>query len=288
MKYYNLKELRKINLNFVILSLYNGTEIIKKRSSNTRHYSLESNNKLAITGYKWVDNTTGIGGCGAIDLVMYLDSLQLLEAAEKLENIKSDDYLFNNNIHVNNNKLDIPEACKNTWQFVKHYLSTIRLIPEFLINDLHAKSLIWSDIKRNCVFPRDLKTGAFLRGTIPSMPFKKTIGQNGCPYVIPGDNLVIITEAPIDAISLKYYNPTATILATGGHIGFDKVEPYIINAFKVLLAQDNDVAGDQQAKKFSTFINKKVERLRPSNKFKDWNDVLRFDIKNGNLQHKLF
>jgi hypothetical protein len=269
--------------------LYNAIEIVDKRSFNTRHYLLPSNNKIAITGYKWIDNTTSIGGCGAIDLVMYLDSISLRDAAQLIQSICSKENFSNHTQLLKTEKYNIPQPCISTWQFVKHYLLNIRYIPEYLINDLHSKSLLWSDEKQNCVFPRDRGTGAFLRGTLSSTTaFKQTIGQNGLPYVIPGDNLVIISEAPIDAISLKYYNPLATILATGGQIGFNKLEPYIINAYKVLLAQDNDAPGDHQAKKIASLINNKVERLRPIYNLKDWNEVLKIDMKNNNLRRNLF
>jgi hypothetical protein len=89
-------------------------------------------------------------------------------------------------------------------------------IPEYLVNKLYDQSLLWSDYKKSCLFPRDLKTGVFLRWTLPGKAFKMTTKTNGRAYVIPGDGLIIITEAPIDAISLKYYYQTATILATGG------------------------------------------------------------------------
>jgi hypothetical protein len=288
MKYFNYAQLRNINLDEVLVLLYNAVELVHKRSSETRHYMLHSNAKIAITGYKWIDNTSGVGGGGAIDLVMYIDSLSLNDAAEKLESINNIIPLsYNTTVNINN-KLYIPLSCDNTWNFINHYLTTIRLIPEFLVNYLRKNLLLWSDKNRNCVFPRDLGTGAFLRGTLIGKPFKLTIGKNGRPYHIPGDNLVIITEAPIDAISLKYYYPTATILATGGHIGFDKIEPYVINAFKVFLAQDNDEAGDQQANKIQSIIKNNVERLRPPNKFKDWNEFLQDNqIKNKN-RNRLF
>jgi hypothetical protein len=288
MKNHDYVKLRNLNLEVVLTSLYNAVEIVNKRSRSTRHYLLQSNAKIAITGYKWIDNTTGIGGGGAIDLVMYIDSLSLSNAAQKLESISNYITLSNNIITNIDNNFDIPQPYDNTWNIVNHYLTKIRLLPDFLVTSLHNKLLLWSDKHCNCVFPRDLGTGAFLRGTMDGKPFKLTIGKNGRPYHIPGDNLVIITEAPIDAISLKYFYPTATILATGGHIGFDKIEPYLANAFKVLLAQDNDKSGDQQANKIKSLIKNKAERLLPIYSFKDWNESLQYNQINNINTDRLF
>jgi hypothetical protein len=288
MKYYNFNILRNIDLNIVLKIILFAEEIVNKKSFNTRHYLLPDKQKIAVTGSKWFDNTNGKGGLGALDLIMHIQNISLYAAADKLEAIYDQKKLDTDFTNIKINNINIPEACHRTWSFVKNYLVNIRLIPENIINQLYNKSLVWSDKNKNCVFPRDLNTGAFLRGTLSEKPFKLTIGQNGMPYIIPGDNLLIITEAPIDAISLKYYYPTSTILATGGRIGFDKIEPYLEKAFKVLLAQDNDIAGDEQAKKLATNIKLNVERLYPPNKLKDWNDVLKFDIKNNKFRARLF
>jgi hypothetical protein len=278
MKYFNFSVLRNIDLHVVIKKLYTYTDILSKNSINTKHYQLPNNKKIAITGSKWIDNTTKQGGIGAIDLVMYIESISLREAAEKLETIQYINDKVNVQLLKNNNEFVIPLPCDETWTFVNYYLTKIRFIPETIVNDLFNQKLVWSDKNKNCVFPRDLNSGAFLRGTLPNKPFKLSIGKNGNPYVIPGDKLVIITEAPIDAISLKYYYPNATIIATGGIIGLDKLEQYLKNAIKVLLAQDNDNGGNYQASRISKIINTNVERLCPPTNFKDWNDYLKFDI----------
>jgi hypothetical protein len=280
---YNLNELRSIDLNIIILYLYNGIEDGTNERYNTRKYSLPSKNKIAITGYKWIDNLTGIGGFGAIDLVQYLQSSNLIDAIKILYNFNKKNSINLSNINQYTIKnVKIPESCDYTWSYVKSYLINNRKLPEFLLNKLYSNKLIWSDKKRNCIFPRDLRSGAYLRGTIPGSKFKMTIGLNGMPYVIPGNELIIITEAPIDGISLKYYYPNAKIISTGGRIGFDKIKPYISNNLKIYLAQDNDIAGDNQAEKLKSLINNNVERLRPIYGLKDWNEVLIYEFNKKN------
>jgi hypothetical protein len=288
MKYYDFKTLRELNINNVIINIYNASEYRTNESNTTRQYLLPSGQKIAVTGSKWIDNTTNTGGIGSIDLVIYLNSLSLMKAAEILDNysnssIKTETSVIN---LINDNKPQkntIPDSCQHTWSHVKAYLVNYRKIPEYLVNSLHDKRLLWSDNRYNCVFPRDLNSGAYLRGTRPDVPFKMTIGTNGRPYVIPGNDnkeLLIITEAPIDGISLKYYYPEATIISTGGRIGFDKISPYLFNVTKVLLAQDNDKAGREQADIIMYYMpnNYLWERIFPPNDFKDWNEALKYDF----------
>jgi hypothetical protein len=274
MKYYNFKKLRETDLNIVITTLFNGFELGTKHYHITRQYILPSNQKIAITGLKWFDNSKSIGGFGALDLVKYLGSVSLFEAADILEKMNNENLINLDIKPIAHKKGLIPEPCSETWIYVKQYLTCVRKIPEPIISELYNDLLIWSDKRKNCVFPRDNNTGAFLRGTFPNKPFKMTVGLNGKPYVIPGNNITIITEAPIDAISLRYYYPNATILATGGRIGFDKIEPYLFKSIMVLLAQDNDKSGDQQADYLSKFIHVETKRLRPKKNYKDWNEAL--------------
>jgi hypothetical protein len=48
-------------------------------------------------------------------------------------------------------------------------------------------------------FPRHYNSGAFLRKTVVCKPFKLVIGIDGESYIIPGNNVVIIIEDPINA-----------------------------------------------------------------------------------------
>jgi 5S rRNA maturation endonuclease (ribonuclease M5) len=285
MTYYDLKALRELDLNIVIQKLFNATEIDTKESYNSRKYRIQPNgNNICVTGIKWYDNTNSIGGIGALDLVMYLKSITLMEAGDILSNLNMCDcYTSRSNLRQNYD-CTIPEHCDETWSIVKNYLLFERNIPEYLIDCLYDDSLLWSDENRNCVFPRARNSGAYLRGTLPNIKFKRTIGIDGEPYVIKGSNLIIITEAPIDGLSLKFYYETATIISTGGNMSFNKIEPYLKNAYKILLAHDNDKSGDSQASKLMKKIKENVERLRPLYNLKDWNEVIQQDRSTLNYE----
>jgi hypothetical protein len=278
MPYYNFKKMRDINLSLVLESLYQATEAQTNYLHNTRKYLLSSGHHIAVTGLKWIDNKTHAGGFGALDLVMYISSVSLLDAAKSLETLSYSSINNDTFSYAESDHCSIPQPHEPTWRFVRNYLTENRKIPADLVDFLYTSSLVWSDRNRNCVFPRDFNSGAYLRGTLSGIPFKQTIGRNGFPYVIPGDDLIIITEAPIDAISLRYYHPNATVLATGGRIGFNKINPYLAKACKVLLAQDNDKAGEEQAIIFQKAIKVKTERLLPMWNLKDWNETLKMEM----------
>jgi hypothetical protein len=290
MTYFDFKLLRQIDLNSILTQYYKGVEYETKPTHNTRKYLLPSGQKVAVTGLKWIENNSSHGGVGALDLIIFLNSVPLLEAAELL-------YKFQNHYNATSSKKDtvqlqsvtnIPIPCLHTWEKVKYYLTNIRKIPLMLINELYNRNLIWSDSRYNCVFPRDLNSGAYLRGTNPNIPFKSTIGVNGMPYHIPGSDVLIITEAPIDSVSLKYYYPNATVIATGGRIGIDKIQRYLIDSKLVLLAHDNDMAGDLQANFISKTLKLQYDRLRPLHNLKDWNEVLINDSNSDLILPKVY
>jgi hypothetical protein len=282
--YYDFKKLKEINLHLILTQLLYALEIGTNERYNTRKYQLPNGHKIAVTDLKWIDNTSNIGGKGALDLVMLVKSVTLKEAAEILSSFSASGQCYSSTLNRQFvGEILIPEPCHEYWPHVRNYLCVKRRLPKFLVDKLYDYSLIWSDCRKNCVFPRDLKTGAYLRGTSET-PFKMTIGRNGRPYVIPGfDEIICITEAPIDAITLKYYMPSATILATGGRLGFDKIEPYLSKAKKIFLAQDNDKAGDDQANQMARLIHIETERKRPLYDLKDWNAVLIHECITQNL-----
>jgi 5S rRNA maturation endonuclease (ribonuclease M5) len=290
MPFYNFKELRTIDLVTVLSFLYNAVEFETKPNYATRKYRLNNGKKIAITGLKWIEVATGEGGVGALDLVMYLSSNSLIEAAELLDKLskQSNNSCSQVNIVNNTDLFKVPDPCFDTWISVKSYLVIERKLPDLLVDELYNRKLIWSDSRNNCVFPRDFNSGAYLRGTNATIPFKSTIGRNGMPYHIPGKDQLIITEAPIDAISLKYYYPGSRIIATGGRIGMDKIVKYLHNTNEVLLAQDNDEAGDQQAAKIGNYLKLSYKRLKPIYNLKDWNDVLIYDSINDNIINKKY
>jgi hypothetical protein len=134
---YNYKQLREIDLNIIVAQIFNATEIETKEYYNTRKYLIYPDTKIAITGSKWIDNITKIGGYGALDLLIYINKISILEAAKLLDNLNLTNIT---SISVIDYKITIPEPCIDTWDIVKLYLTNIRKIPEHIINNLHQKN----------------------------------------------------------------------------------------------------------------------------------------------------
>lgn len=280
----------------VLTRMYGGQECPdSKPNYKSRKFELPDGAKIGVTGSLWVDNSTGRGGKGAINLTMYLSGygqkdfkLAVRDLAEALGERETAMCLaadlarqaprraFKITEAVVREPFRMPEAVERTWQRARHYLCEVRKIPARIVDWAHEKGLVFSDGRANCVFARDKESGVFKRGT-GDRPFKQTLGQGGLPFVLPGaDDKVFVTEAPIDALSLKAMVPESTILATGGNMPPERLKPYL-EGKSVFVAQDNDVAGDQQARCIAREVPT-AQRFLPK-EGKDWNELLRLNAE---------
>lgn len=280
----------------VLARMYGGQECPdSKPNYKSRKFELPDGVKIGVTGSLWVDNSTGRGGKGAINLVMYLSGyaqkdfkLAVRDLAESLGERETAICLaadlarqaprraFKITETVVREPFRMPEAVERTWQRAKHYLCEVRKIPARIVDWAHEKGLVFSDGRANCVFARDKESGVFKRGT-GDRPFKQTLGQGGLPFVLPGtDDKVFVTEAPIDALSLKTMLPDSTMLATGGNMPPERLKPYL-EGKSVFLAQDNDAAGNEQARRIAREVA--TAQRFPPKEGKDWNEFLRLSTE---------
>ena len=112
------------------------------------------------------------------------------------------------------------------------YLSTVRKLPYRLVTGLITGGLLYQDQRKNAVFLcRDRAgqvKGAVLRGTDRRAPFKgmapgsdSTYGWLWVPDREPSCKGVVVTEAPIDAISVEaivFSSPAALGAREAGEI----------------------------------------------------------------------
>lgn len=280
----------------VLTRMYGGQECPdSKPHYKSRKFELPDGAKIGVTGSLWVDNSTGRGGKGAINLTMYLSGYgqkdfkravrDLAEALGERETAmclaadmarQAPRRAFKITEEVVREPFRMPEAVERTWQRARHYLCEVRKIPARIVDWAHEKGLVFSDGRANCVFALDKESGVFKRGT-GDRPFKQTLGQGGLPFVLPGaDDKVFVTEAPIDALSLKALVPESTILATGGNMPPERLKLYL-EGKSVLLAQDNDAAGDDQARRIAREVPT-AKRFLPK-EGKDWNEFLRLNTE---------
>lgn len=280
----------------VLKRMFGGQECPdSKPNYKSRKFELPDGAKIGVTGSLWVDNSTGKGGKGAINLVMHVSGYgqadykqavrDLAEAFGEGDTTKSlaADYVryapqqaAKMTETAIREPFRMPEAVERTWERARHYLCEARKIPARIVDWAHEKGLVFSDNRGNCVFARDKGSGVFKRGT-GEQPFKQTLGQGGLPFVLPGtENKVYVTEAPIDALSLKLVAPEGSILATGGNMPVERLKPYL-DGKEVLLAQDRDAAGDEQAKRIRK-LYPEAKRVLPE-QGKDWNEQVRLHFE---------
>ncbi len=207
------------------------------------------------------------------------------------------------------------------WPLITEYLADIRQIPAGLIRtvlhqDPPAILAGWGPkYGHYLLFPcwdhsQPLKdsqpTGALLRWRHPGEePPPEWFGGNPRPMA-PGSHkrdgwwqigasdapTLIITEAPIDGLSVAALLPTVNdlhsdlppnvaIMALGGEAGFDPRQ--LQGHTRILCATDNDPAGERFAAaiRAATRKGQTVERIRPPAGTKDWNQVLQTQPDRG-------
>ena len=284
-------QLRGLDLPEVLTKLYGAKEAHdSKPSYKSRKFELADGGKVATTGDLWVDNISGKGGKGAINLVMHLSGYeqgQYKQAVRELaEAFGSSGAQLAVTRHINDTvpqqaaefteqamkePVQLPQPCPETWCRVHRYLTQERKLPDRLVEAAHAKGLIYSDRRGNCVFPCDKESGAFIRGT-GAQSFKRTMGQGHLPYALKGtDNKIIVTESAIDALTLKTMHPMSAVIATGGNMALERLKPYL-GGKTVYLAHDKDKAGENQAARIKESYPE-AQRLTPP-QGKDWNEYL--------------
>lgn len=284
-------QLRGLDLPKVLNKLYGAREAHdSKPTYKTRKFELPDGGKLATTGDLWIDNLTGKGGKGAINLVMHLSGYDQngykqavrelaetfgINGAKRAVTRHISDTIPQQAEHIAaqavKEPVQLPQPCPETWRRVRGYLTRERKLPERLVDAAHAKGLVYSDRRGNCVFPCDKKSGAYIRGT-GQQPFKRTMGQGHLPYSLKGaDNKIIVTESAIDALTLKTMHPASAVIATGGNMPLERLQPYLAGK-DVYLAHDKDKAGEAQAARIKE-QHPQAQRLAPP-QGKDWNAYL--------------
>ena len=282
---------RALDLGQVLSTIY-GAEL--ERGSKTTHrtemWETPDARKIGVTDGKWIDNSTGKGGRGAIDLVMHLEGVEyksavkilaeafgseaaakdvaartVERAAKGVENIVSDE-----SVAV------VPKTDPGTWDRARRYLVEVRKIPFALVDKLRQEKEIWSDSMANVVFKRG-GGGAFLRGTVGR--FFRTVGPKAFgPFVLKGNGQpgVALVESPIDALSLRAMGVRASIVALGGNllkVGDPEVRQ-IVDPIPgtIFAAFDADTKGAEMAQDADLAYPGRVQRLLPQGK--DWNEDL--------------
>ncbi len=239
---------------------------------------------ITLKKQKFYDHANGVGGGGAIDLVMHCLSCSFNEAASYLRDV------FNHSSAVGAVKYKIvssasqivsdakppkfkpPEPVEKNWGKVKNWLLK-RKLPFKKIKELHEAGLLYADSNNNAVFANN--TLAEIHGTHDSKRFKQSLGSkmSGLWISKPSSTTkkIALVESCLDGLAYEALHENAVAVSTSGLASREKMQGLIDwckkKNIELVCAYDNDEAGIEAAN------NLGLEHDIPFCG-KDWNDAL--------------
>lgn len=236
---------------------------------------------LSVTGAKFMNWNIGLGGGGAIDLVIHLTRLGFPQALQWLgEHFPVAVSAPPARPLPQSNFLQ-PVPDPGQLERVRHYLLTQRGLPHHLVDPLIPSGSLYADTRANAVFllrdSQNVSVGAELRGST-ARPWRgmapgsrKDLGFFAVSTG-PG-SAIILCESAIDALSCLALHPSHRCVSTAGARPNPRWLPaFIDQGFQIYCGFDADPTGEAMALAMLS-LYPSVKRLRPS--LKDWNDVLR-------------
>jgi len=264
---------------------------------------------IVIRGPRWFDNKTGIGGGGAVDLAKYLTGASFAQAVKDLAERFTLSVCRNISSHKRvppapqsapeEQRENFEELLKRLgkrddfqWKIARQYLVERRAIDSRLVDQLYEEGKIYANSHQpnpSVVFlhtdPKGRIKGATLRDTKHQSSFRPCLGDKKNAWFTVGNlseaQSIAITEAPSDALSYRCLSKhsgrsIAAVSVSGTHVS-DELLKYIRTHKKnLILAFDNDCAGERAAERLIACIRSTdgVSRKRPH--LKDWNEDLCF------------
>ena len=237
---------------------------------------------LSVTGIKFMNWTQGIGGGGAIDLVMHLYGYGFLSAVEWLSRYvpTSVSAACVSAVPTSATILRLPPRDDTMLPRVKQYLIETRRLPADLVRSLIDAGSLYADNRANAAFlllgKGNRPVGAELRGTSQrqwrgmAAGSRRDSGFFSVPA--PEAEAVILCESAIDAISCAALNPFLYCLSTAGARPNPRWLRRYVYSGPVYCGFDADQVGDLMANSMMA-LYPTVQRLRPP--LHDWNDTLR-------------
>lgn len=236
---------------------------------------------LSVTGAKFINWNQGVGGGGAIDLVMHVQQLGFGRALQWLEDRFGTPAPAQPASLFPTHAWTLPPPAVHHWPRVERYLIEERRLPRSLLAPLVQAAIIYADARANAVFllgdtPASA-VGAELRGTTPwpwrGMAPGSRKDRDFFSVSAVSVQAIVLCESAIDALSCHLLHPTYRCLSTSGA----RPNPAWLSTLlrlglPIFCGFDADPTGDAMAKRMCA-LHPSVRRLRPP--AKDWNDGLR-------------
>ena len=242
---------------------------------------------ISVSGPKFINWSQGIGGGGAIDLIIHLKNIDfkttVLWLADRflLSHIQRSPEVKPIPKHI----FQPPQSDKARLPQVVDYLCHVRFLPLSMIQSLILSGLLYADPRGNAVFlllgKGKTVVGAQLRGITQirwrgmAPGSRKDLGF--FPVGNSTTNNLILCESAIDALSFLALHPDGLAVSTSGATSNPAwLHSFIKNGYHVFCGFDADETGDRLAEKMIA-LHPYVKRLRPS--IHDWNGVLKAKSK---------
>jgi len=234
---------------------------------------------LSVQGVKFMNWSVGVGGGGAIDLVMHLRALGFKRAVDWLAQhcgaVSPAPLVPTATTLV---ALQLPAPDPSQLKRVRDYLIRQRGLPLALLEPLIDSGTLYR--RANAVFllrgERNLPVGAELRGTLGrcwrglAPGSRKDLGFFGLVAQAPG--ALILCESAIDALSCRALHPEHGCVSTAGARPNPRWLASLLNQGReIYCGFDSDATGEQMAQAMIA-LHPAIRRLRPA--APDWNEQL--------------
>ena len=246
---------------------------------------------LSVTGAKFINWNQGVGGGGAIDLVMHVQQVGFGQALQWLEDRFGTPASAQPASVFTSHAWTLPPPAVHQWPRVERYLTLERRLPRSLLAPLVQTGIIYADARANAVFllgdTQATAVGAELRGTCLRRGFGGQATSQPWRGMAPGSRkdrgffsvsaacvqAIVLCESAIDALSCHVLYPAYRCVSTSGA----RPDPAWLSTLlrlglPIFCGFDADPTGDAMAQRMSG-LHPSVRRLRPP--AKDWNDALR-------------
>lgn len=268
---------RKIDL----VSILKITGAIQDKYDNKKWHT--STGVISVSGPKFINWRQGLGGGGAIDLIIHLKNLDFKAAvlwlADRfpLDPLQSPPQIKPIPKHL----FQPPKEDKARLPQLIAYLSHDRSLPLSLLQSLITSGVLYADLRGNAVFlllgKEKTVVGAELRG-ITQIRWRGMApgSRKDLGFFRIGNSTarnLILCESAIDALSFLALQPNWMALSTSGATSSPAwLQSFIKNGYHLYCGFDADQTGDLSAQRMIA-LYPTVKRLRPCKH--DWNDVLK-------------
>lgn len=236
---------------------------------------------LSVTGMKFMSWSRGIGGGGAIDLVIHLGDMDFKAALQWLSYNFPRVAASEISQASARRTLELPRRDTTKLLGLRQYLAGERRLPSSVIEPLIECGSLYADTRGNAVFlllgEEGSPVGAEIRGTT-STPWRGmapgSLKDLGYFSVLgPQSEAIVLCESAIDAVSCLALHSGALCISTAGARPNPRWLASLVESGRSIhCGFDSDPTGDAMARAMIA-SHPVVQRLRPP--LKDWNEVLR-------------